>query len=174
MQDVKRSPSEAPHRLLFRAAVQVEAHYSKKNSKTIGFRGGGNSNFAKRTGFTPFIRSKNKAANAESFLVSRLLQGERFASVDYPIRVPMLALFKFKLNNFYTKKGEVSLTAGDLTNILQGAEDSLQKAGIIANDALITKIIVEKEFGLENEIIIELLTNEKSASRPYQKKTNKS
>lgn len=162
------APSEAPHRLLFRAVVAVQKHYSKKNSKTIGYR-------RTKTGRrAPFLMASAHAASSEQFLVSRLQAGERYASASYPISVPMLAVFTFSLDNFYEqKRGDINLRAGDTSNLMQGVEDSLQKAGIIKDDALITYVIAKRRFGLENEITIELFTDEDAASKPKDKKSKK-
>jgi hypothetical protein len=168
---VKSQASEAPHRLLFRAVIPVEAHYSKKNSKTISYRWSGSG--ANRRRGSPFIRTTDKAAMAEQFLVRILSSGERFSSSSHPLCIPLFLLLKFKLDSFYTKKGEVNLRAGDLSNLIQGVEDSLQKADIIKDDALITKLLASKEFGLQNEIVIELFTNEDSSAKPENKKSKK-
>jgi hypothetical protein len=154
---------EAPHRLLFRAVIRVEKHFSKKNGWTIGYRRGGGA----------FIRSGNKARSAEQFLVSELQDGERFSSVSYPICLPMFAVLHFELDNFYTTKGEINLRSGDTTNISQGVEDALQKAGIIRDDALITTILGRRRFGLQNQVTIELFTDEDAASTPKSKEGKK-
>ncbi len=172
--DIGCSPSKTPHRLLFRAVIPVENHYSKKNAKTIGYRWGKGKAFSssgKR--FTPFVRSTDAAAMAERILVSHLSNGERFSSASHPISIPMLAVFKFKFTDFYTVKGEINRRSMDLSNVIQGVEDSLQKADIILDDALICKIIATKEFGLENEIVVELLTYEDAAAKPREKKSKK-
>lgn len=44
----------------------------------------------------------------------------------------------------------------DLSNCLEGPQDALQKAGVIANDRLITRIYAEKFFGEEPRVEIEL------------------
>lgn len=45
----------------------------------------------------------------------------------------------------------------DLSNMLQGPEDVLQKAGVIENDKLITRIRAEKFFDGEPRVEIELV-----------------
>lgn len=167
MPEIGSPPSETPHRLLFRLVIPVEKHFSKKNAKTIRYRWKGGQRGS------PFLGATNEAAMAERVLVSHMQAGERFSSVSHPISLPMLAVFKFKFTDFYTVKGEINRRAMDLTNVIQGVEDALQKSEVILDDALITKIIANKEFGLENEIVVELFTDESAASKPKSKERKK-
>ncbi len=59
----------------------------------------------------------------------------------------MHVVWLFQLDNHFTKKGGVNLRAGDLSNLVQGIEDALQKAEIIKDDALIVSSWMQKTHG---------------------------
>ncbi len=53
------------------------------------------------------------------------------------IKHAVQCVFVFHTPHFFTKKGALSLTSGDLSNLYQHPEDCLQKASVISNDSLI-------------------------------------
>lgn len=174
LQHAETTPSQTSYRLLFRAIIEVPSHYSKKNAKTIGYKWGRGKAFTSRgRRFTPFLRATNESAVAEQLLVQRLSCGERFSGADWPISVPMFGMFTFELDNFYTAKGEINRRAGDSSNLVQGVEDALQKAGVILDDALITDERIKRRFGITNRIIVELFTDDDAGASPKEKKRKK-
>lgn len=124
---------EAPKssKALFTADVYVDTHYSKKNGRTFNYRTG-------QIIYNPRVRA------LEQSLVLQLQQRARDIHFGDPIDFPVHLLCILQLSNFYTQKGKVNKRAGDLSNILQGVEDSLQKAGIISDDGLIVALTATK------------------------------
>lgn len=152
--EIPRPPSEAPNSsdVLYYNQFKVEQHCSKKNNWTIGLKRGGGSNFAKRTGFSPFIRSSKKSAHAQRLLVQLLSGGVRHPDASFPLSFPLRVMFEFKLKNHFTKKNTVNRKSGDLSNIAQSIEDCLQKSEVILDDALICDAHFTKKFGPENSV----------------------
>lgn len=138
-------PSEWPSQTsIFTACISVDKHYSKKNSWKPGRRR---------------IYASSKSRNAEESLVLQLQDKARRANISKPFDFPMQLLCCLLVDNFLTKKGKLNLKAGDSTNIIQGVEDALQKAGIIRDDALITEHTIIRRRG-ENGILLMLLPDE--------------
>lgn len=68
----------------------------------------------------------------------------RACLIDFPIEVH----FKFYFAN---RQGEA-----DLSNMLSGPEDLMQRLGVITNDRLIMRIVAEKFFGHDPRTEIEI------------------
>lgn len=139
--------------LLFSAEIPVDKHFSKKNRKTIGYRG----SFKGTVKRVPFIMSDPGTKVIEERLVLLLLQRARLVNFDRPIDFPVHLLCTIQQDNFLTKKSHINLIAGDSTNIVQGVEDSLQKAGIITNDALFVEHTIKRKLG-PNHLSIQILS----------------
>lgn len=112
--------------ILFQALIAVPSHYTKKNSKQISRN--------RKTG-KRFIRSSNKAQLCESQLAWKLARLKKLTPNQLAISCPinLQCVFHYKK----TKSGKPTKRVADLSNLLQGPEDALQKAGIILNDKLI-------------------------------------
>lgn len=116
--------------ILFSAEIPVDKHFSKKNNWKPGNR-----------------RIYSTTSAAEQSLVYSLLERARAVNFGKPIDVPVYLLCVLKQHNFYTKKGKIkkiNRRAGDTTNLVQGVEDALQKAGIVLDDAFFTKHLLER------------------------------
>lgn len=140
-----------PRKLLFSASIDVEKHFSQKNAKKIAYRFGRGRAFT-NTGkrFTPFIKSTPESmAQSEFFLLCLRSFSGRF-NTSFPINNPVRVVWRFQLEDFYTKKGKVRLKKWDLDNLIAGPMDCLVKAGIIEDDGLIIKLEAEKVFGPNN------------------------
>lgn len=158
-------------RVLFAVELTVPTHYSKKNSWTIGYKRGRWPNTSQ--GLRPFIRATNKTAMAEGFLVQSLQNRARDLNFSEPISVPVRLLCVLQLEHFYTQKRTINLKAGDLSNLIQGPEDALVKAGILKDDALITELIAKKEWGPENRVTLSLFVDERFPNYPYNRTRKK-
>ena len=117
-------------KILFDCKLQVESHLILKNSKSIYFN--------KCTG-KRFITTSDKKKLEQLRLIS-LIRTEMFKQKCLmPINLPVAVsfIFAYPKHVYYTKRGTVSLKIGDLSNLVQGPEDAMQKAGLLSNDALI-------------------------------------
>lgn len=101
----------------------------KKNNKSI-FRN-------KKTGRS-FIGSNSKVQMLEKQLVHSLIR-ERLKNRTDLINEPVNAeiIFNFPASVYWTKEKKVSNRVGDISNLYQIVEDSLQDAQILTNDKLI-------------------------------------
>ncbi len=121
--------SQSPQsHLLFHASIEVSAFSSKKNRKVIhrNFQTGRN-----------FIGSDPKHAKLDRILVCALQSIARNLHFNKPINFAVRAVFLFHSPNWLTKKGSINKRAGDLSNLIQGPEDSLMAAQIIEDDSQI-------------------------------------
>jgi len=115
--------------MLFKAKFVVQRHYSKKNEKRA-LRN-------RRTGKL-FICNSGANKEAESWLLTKLQVEALKQQIDTITEDINLKLtFYFPKTVYFTKKNERSQKLGDLSNLIQGPEDALQKVGIIKNDAQI-------------------------------------
>lgn len=117
-------------KLLCYFSIPVKSHVSKKNGRPI-FRNRG-------TGI-PFLgKDANLRAAEESMIIEFKMQRIAQGIMD-PIseRVWMIYHFYFRPEDYFTKKGEISLKLPDLSNLLELPSDCLQKAHIILNDTQI-------------------------------------
>lgn len=111
-------------RLLFYCMMPVESHTSKKNQKKI----------YKRRGGGMFIGNDKRTSEAlEALVLNFTLQASK--QLEGPISEPIQAIFRFHYP--LTKKGNKPKRVADLSNLYQGPEDALQKAGVILDDNLI-------------------------------------
>ncbi len=106
-----------------------------KNSKRVIARGRG-----RRAIVLPSLRYSDWERHAARELSKRLT----VALIDVPVE----AHFRFFFKNH---QGE-----SDLSNMLGGPEDVLQRVGVIANDRLIYRIEAEKFFGHDPRTEIEI------------------
>lgn len=112
--------------VLFSCSFEVPNHAIKKNSKEI------RKNF--RTGRF-FIGSNSRVIDAGDYLVAKLVSLNKRVGIDFDVNVKMI--FYYPKAIYYAKAGHRSARVGDLSNLYQIVEDSLQKAGIIKNDSFI-------------------------------------
>ncbi len=140
-------PSSDDSRVLFRAEIPVGKHYSKKNSRVIRHKWGGRNPITGGRKRYAYPATNNVYAAAEQLLVSYLQGRARDAGLLQPIDVPVHCVWIIQLDNFLTKKGKINTRAGDISNLVQGPEDALQKAGILKDDALITSCFIRKQQG---------------------------
>jgi Holliday junction resolvase RusA-like endonuclease len=108
--------------LLFYAGFYVDEFTSKKNQKTI---------FKNRSTGRMFIASKN--ASAERTLALQILQNGIWNKKI--IAESIRAVFRFHYPD--NKDGSRTARVMDLSNLYQGPEDALTKAGVIVDDKLI-------------------------------------
>jgi Holliday junction resolvase RusA-like endonuclease len=139
--------------LLFSATFKVEKHHSKKNGWTIRNRGWRRNKLTGRAEPIKGIGATAEATAAEQFLVLHLQRRARDVDLREPISVPVHVLFVLQLDNLWAKPKRkrdpprINLRSGDISNLIQGPEDALQKAGIIVDDALIVSIEARKVSG---------------------------
>lgn len=177
MADLAQKPQdshkESSHndRVLFTASITVPKHYSKKNAKTIGYRRGGGIGSTNR--LRPYIRATGEAAMAEAFLVQSLQNRARDLDISEPIDLPVRLLCVLQLTDFFTKRRTINLKGGDLSNLIQGPEDAMVKAGILRDDGLITEIIANKEWGPENRVTLSLVFDDRFPNYPYKGSSKK-
>jgi len=113
--------------LIFYATIEVDRHFTKKNSRPIYRRGG-----------KPFIGKDATYAKAETAMVSCLRSQGVSHGISEPFECDVHAVFLFHFDNYYVKDGSRrSKRVGDLSNLYQMPEDCLQKAGIIKDDSQI-------------------------------------
>lgn len=126
-------------KILFHAKIEVPAHAILKNGKAIRKirRKVGRAMDVKR-----FIGKTVTQMKAEEFITLKLSAARNLSSAEVirqlPINRPVWCIFWFYYNDFYTKKGQMRLNIGDLSNLYQMPEDCLQKVGILSNDAWIS------------------------------------
>jgi Holliday junction resolvase RusA-like endonuclease len=112
--------------VLFHAKIKTQSHYIKKNNKQIRRN--------RRTGIA-FIASSNTAQICELQLVRKLALLRSTHQSVFPLQIPVSIAFTFHYKK--NKNGKPTKKIADLSNLIQGPEDALQKAGIILNDKLI-------------------------------------
>ena len=122
-------------KLLFTCKYNVQNHVSKKNSRPI--------RRSKRSN-KPFLGKSAKLVGAE-YQNALKLQFYRNKQMLEPIssNCDMQITIGFNKNHFVTKKNSINLKRGDTTNLVEIYQDSLEKAGIIKNDALILNVDVK-------------------------------
>jgi Holliday junction resolvase RusA-like endonuclease len=136
-------------RLLFTASFEVDKHLSQKNRKQVAYN--------RRSG-KPFIKQEPRSAQAKAFMVSELRRQASHFSIDKPFNAPMWLVCLFTFTDFFTKKGSIRKTLPDLSNLIQGPEDALEAAGIIANDSLIHSYDLSRRLpGKANKVELFLL-----------------
>ncbi len=109
--------------MLFQCKLKVTKHFSQKNSKRI---------FNNRLVQDPKVKA-HKDALIRQLQAQKLKQ--RIETITVPINLEVQ--FYYPQSVFYTKKGTINKKLIDLTNSIQGIEDSLQTAGIIEDDNLV-------------------------------------
>jgi Holliday junction resolvase RusA-like endonuclease len=116
--------------MLLHFKVPVLRHYIKKNSRPIYKN--------RKTGKT-FIGKNKELIEAENYLVRKFQEEAQKIGLFDPINEPIWVIFFFHFtkDQFFTQKGYMRKTIGDLSNLYQLPEDCLEKAGIIENDCLI-------------------------------------
>lgn len=126
----KDSMQDLHTHILFQCDFELPFHAVLKNSKQMRM------NFkTKRV----FIRSSDRAIQMKQFLYLKLTEQRILRKLTQPIDIFVNAqfLFYFPVDEFYTKKGEISKKLADLSNLYCGPEDALQATNIITNDRLI-------------------------------------
>lgn len=115
--------------VLFKSIFKVPKHGISKNSKQI---------LSNKSTGKPFIAKSNSAIFLEKYLIRQLTIErikQRIETITCDINSQLI--FYYPNTIYFTKKGERSKTIGDLSNLYQMVEDSLQKSGIICNDTQI-------------------------------------
>ncbi len=125
---------------LYSASIDVEKHFSQKNSKQIGMR-------RIKGRFRPFIRSTNESLGRSQFLLLRMREVARHFGTAFPIDHAVRVVWHFQLHDLLTKKGRVKKRCWDLDNLIAGPTDCLVKAGILTDDGLIVQIEAKKTLG---------------------------
>lgn len=118
-------------RLLAHFVIETESHITKKNHRPI-FR-------SNRGKGKTFLGKSERLKGAENQYFIELTRQAEAQKITAPIDCPLwvVFLFYFSPTDYFTKKGQISLTLPDLSNLYQLPEDCLQKAGVIKNDSLI-------------------------------------
>jgi len=118
-------------KMLAHFVLNVDSHVTKKNNRPIHRRGWGHGK--------TFLGKSTKLRNAEEFFDMELTRQARAQGLVDPIDCPLWVImhFYFAPEEYFTKKGEISMKLPDLSNLYQLPEDALQKAGVIKNDCLI-------------------------------------
>ncbi len=149
--DYERMQASAFKTCIFRHTIEVDRHSSLKNSKRISFRG-------KKA----YLRTDSRTKHAQDFLVLSLQMRARELSFDHPYGHPMRVLWLLEQSNYWTKGKPIRLNrkAGDLSNLIQGCEDALTKAGIIEDDSLIVEMHATKVPSHRNAITIQLFSDQ--------------
>ena len=159
MQAIESAPSEAPNGLLFSCRIDLpDGHYSKKNSKSIAWRG-------KYSAARPFIRTNDRAAAIERYVLLCLQRIVSELRDHRTIELPVHVMLDLSCDSVLTKKGVISRSGGDLDNLIQGPIDCLVKAGIIADDSYITRLSARKRQG-ENSVAIKIYRDEAIETNP--------
>lgn len=117
-------------KLLCFFSIPIENHVSKKNNRPI---------FRNRGTGVHFIGKGDHLRNAEAHMILELKMQRIAQNVLDPIedRIWTIFHFYFKKEDYFTKKGAISLNLPDLSNLYELPQDCLQKAGIILNDTQI-------------------------------------
>jgi Holliday junction resolvase RusA-like endonuclease len=141
---------------LFFHSIEVENHTSLKNRKIISYRWRGKHS-AKRV---PFLRTESRTKAAQELLVLSLQARARDVGLSEPLGFPLRIVWTLELTSYWTKGKPIRLNrkAGDLTNLIQGIEDSLTKSRIIEDDSLFVEIYARKVPSLDgkNRIILRI------------------
>ncbi len=117
-------------KLLCYFSLELPHHLSKKNGRPI-FKN-------RRTGISFTGKSQRLRITEKAMIEQFILQRKKQGIIEpLSCRLWTIMHFHFKREDFFTKKGEISLKLPDLSNLLQLPEDCLQKAGVISNDTLI-------------------------------------
>src|SRR5690606_28376467 len=121
---------------LFACELTLPFHYVKKNSKSIFYR----KSKAGRT--VPFIASSARQRDAEKILLLALQSRAVTVRPSEPIRDPVWAMLSFfyPRAQFLTKKNTINRNLPDLSNLIEGPQDALTKAGIIEDDCIVMGI----------------------------------
>lgn len=114
--------------LIFHCKIPLQHHVAKKNNRPI---------FKVRATGRSFLGKSPELQKYELLLVAEFQRQARLQNIVKPHDGPIWAMFHFYFPNFFTKKGQMNMKLGDLSNLYQLPEDCLQKAGIIENDSLI-------------------------------------
>lgn len=111
------------------------------------------------------IVKKNTARRVGRGRSTRLIYSPKFVSWEKNAMAAILASFRGKciestvrakfIFHFANHQSEA-----DLSNLLEGPQDALVKAGVLKDDVLICDLSAKKHFGQEPRVIIELWSEE--------------
>jgi Holliday junction resolvase RusA-like endonuclease len=114
-----------------------------------------------------FLGKSNELKTYENLLILEMRRQAKLQNITEPYKGPVWVMMLFFFKNFYTKKGEMNLKLGDLSNLYQLPEDCLQESGIIANDSLImAHDLSRKLHGPETLLEIFVFKHEQLNARP--------
>lgn len=119
--------------VVFRATIMGRVMVLKNNKRIFG------------RGRKKIVLPSAKYAQWEPHALAALLRQFKSKCIDYPVS----ATFDFYFAN--------KMAEPDVSNLIEGPQDVLVKAGVLKNDRLIQRVTGEKHFGSEPRVEIELL-----------------
>lgn len=127
---------------LFKCIIELPAFPIKKNSKALYKN--------RRTG-KMFIGTNKKALDLTDFLLRELIKAKHMAKLEtIECDVNVSFQFFYPMRSFFTKKNIRNAKLADLSNLIQGPEDALQKAGILKNDNIICSLDNSGRFAIDS------------------------
>lgn len=139
-------------KMLAMFSIPIDRHLSKKNGRpafSINGRG--------------VLGKTNELRKAERYLEAHFKQQALTQKIYTPIIEPIWCVYHFyyTLENYITKDGYMRKTIGDLSNLFELPSDSLQKAGVIANDSQICSLDLSRRLvGPETKLEVFILKYE--------------
>ncbi|MBA3756272.1 MAG: RusA family crossover junction endodeoxyribonuclease, partial [Nitrosomonas sp.] len=111
----------------------------------------------KKTG-RPFLGKSADLRECENTLLRELRERAAQHGILKPLshRLHALFIFGFPPEHFYTKRLTENRRLGDCSNLSQIVEDSLQKAGIIADDFYLCPITIDRVCSDKMMVFIQL------------------
>lgn len=131
---------------LYHAKIEVPAHYTKKNDWGIRYN---------RASGRRFIGASRKGHFLDAHLVSELRRRAVDFGIDKPLTCRLWAMFVFHIERttYFTVKKKINRRLPDQSNLYQGPEDALIKAGIIKDDTQIDSHDLSRRLpGDKNEV----------------------
>jgi Holliday junction resolvase RusA-like endonuclease len=145
--------------ILFYAKINVAQHGIKKNNRPI---------FKNRRTGKSFLGKSPRLKGLESDMLFQLQSLRNKYQIIKPIQGALWGMFLFGCKDFYTLRGTVSRSIGDLSNLIELPQDALQEAGIIENDAQIHSLDLSRRLPAdENYIEIYLMRFTEQIDKPF-------
>ena len=128
---------------LFKCIIELPAFPVLKNNKVM-YRN-------RRTG-KMFPAKNENCANLMDILILELIKAKNMAKLEtIESDVNVSFQFFYPMRSFFTKKNIRNAKLADLSNLIQGPEDALQKAGILKNDNLICSLDNSGRFAIDSD-----------------------